>query len=73
MPVWLHRKANKEAVQLYKTKAVKCLKTKHHKHYVGWLVEMVANMQEEHRRMNFCMCRTCLSWDAHTPMSVWGM
>ena len=58
MPVWLHRKASKEAARAYKTKAAKCLKTKHRGHYARQLTELTANVPDEHRRTNFCNCRS---------------
>jgi hypothetical protein len=59
MPVWLHRKASREAARLYKTGAAKCLKTKHRTHYMGQLVEMLEHTPDQHRDMNFCVCELC--------------
>ena len=61
MPVWLHRKANKEAARIYPTDAAKCLKNKHRTHYVKQLIEMIENAPSEHRGTNFCVCESCKS------------
>jgi len=59
MPVWLHRKANREAAKIYKTDGAKCLKTKHRTHYIKQLTEMIRNVPEDHRKTNFCACESC--------------
>jgi ribonuclease HI len=59
LPIWLHRKTNREAARLYKREGAKCLKTKHKTHYVGQILELVANIPDDHRRTNFCACRSC--------------
>jgi ribonuclease HI/exonuclease III len=61
MPVWLHRKANREAARLYKTGAAKCLKARHRTHYMGQLVEMLESTPDQHRNTNFCACELCKS------------
>ena len=48
IPVWLHRKANKEAAQLYMTDRAKCLKNKHCMHYMRQLMELIGNIPDEH-------------------------
>jgi hypothetical protein len=59
LPVWLHRKANREAARLYTTSGAKCLKSKHKTHYMRQLVEMIDDIPKEHRKMNFCTCELC--------------
>ena len=59
MPVWLHRKASREAARLYKTDAAKCLRTNHRTHYIGQLKEMLDDTPDDHRRTNFCTCQSC--------------
>ncbi|KAF9780845.1 hypothetical protein BJ322DRAFT_1011739, partial [Thelephora terrestris] len=59
MPVWLHRKANKEAARIYATDGAKCLKKNHRTHYMKQLIEMVEDVSQEHRKTNFCTCNTC--------------
>ena len=61
MPVWLHRKASREAAQIYKTDAAKCLKGKHCTHYIEQLTSMLENVPDDHRRTNFCTCHSCVS------------
>ena len=57
--IWLHHKANHGAAQLYKKSEAKCLKVKHKAHYVHQMVCLVEGVSEDHRRTNFCMCRSC--------------
>ena len=59
MPVWLHRKANRDAARIYTTGAAKCLKLKHCTHYMRQLVKMVEEIPDEHRKTNFCTCESC--------------
>ena len=59
MPVWLHRKATRDAARIYKTDGAKCLKSKHRTHYVKQLTGMVEGVPEGHRRTNFCTCEAC--------------
>ena len=59
MPVWLHRKANRDAAKIYKTDGAKCLKSKHRTHYMKQLLEMIEDVPAEHRETNFCTCRSC--------------
>ena len=59
MPVWLHRKASKEAARIYTTDGAKCLKSKHRTHYIRQLVELTENVSDEHRGTNFCTCNSC--------------
>jgi len=59
MPVWLHRKASREAARIYTTDGAKCLKNKHRTHYMRQLMELIENIPDEHRGMNFCICDMC--------------
>ena len=59
MPVWLHRKANREAARIYTTDGAKCLKSKHRTHYMRQLVELLGDVPDEHRGTNFCICESC--------------
>ena len=59
MPVWLHRKANREAAKIYKTDGAKCLRNKHKTHRIKQLNELIKGVAEDHRKMNFCACRSC--------------
>ena len=59
MPVWLHRKASKEAAKIYTTDGAKCLRNKHRTHYMKQLIDMLGNVPSEHRKTNFCTCRHC--------------
>ena len=59
MPVWLHRKASRDAAQLYKTDGAKCLKRKHRTHYMRQLVDITENILDNHRDTNFCTCEAC--------------
>ena len=59
MPVWLHRKANKEAARIYASDAVKCLKNRHRTHYIKQLEGMVLGAPSSHRETNFCACDSC--------------
>ena len=59
MPVWLHRKASREAAKVYKTDGAKCLKSKHRTHYIKQLTETVRDVPDEHRKTNFCTCGWC--------------
>ena len=59
LPVWLHRKANKEAARIYATNGAKCLKLRHRTHYIGQLTDLTEGLPDDHREMNFCTCKTC--------------
>ena len=59
MPVWLHRKASRDAARIYTTDAAKCLRNRHRTHYTRQLVEMIRGTSEDHRKTNFCVCRSC--------------
>jgi ribonuclease HI/exonuclease III len=59
MPVWLHRKANKDAARIYASDGAKCLKKKHKTHYMRQIVELLEDIPEEHRKTNFCTCSAC--------------
>ena len=59
MPVWLHRKASRDAARIYKTEAAKCLKNNHCKHYMGQLLELTEGVPGEHWETNFCTCSSC--------------
>ena len=59
MPIWLHRKASKDAARLYKKNEAKCLKTKHKTHYMAQLVALLGNTPPDHRDHNFCQCVQC--------------
>ena len=48
MPVWLHRKASREAARIYTTDGAKCLKSKHQTHYMKQLVGPQENIPNEH-------------------------
>ena len=48
MPIWLHRKANKNAAKLYKTDGAKCLKNKHQTHYMKQLMKLLKATPENH-------------------------
>ena len=59
MPVWLHRKANRDAARIYATDGAKCLKNKHQTHYMRQLVGLMENVPNEHWQTNFCTCTLC--------------
>ena len=59
MPIWLHRKMNKNAARLYKKKEAKCLKSKHETHYVAQLITLLEQTPPDHQRHNFCTCKQC--------------
>ena len=59
LPVWLHKKANKDAARIYKTQGAKCLKETHRTHYLRQLVDLIENVPEEHRETNYCTCGAC--------------
>ena len=59
MPVWLHRKASKDAARIYATDGAKCLKTKHQTHYMKQLTELLETAPVNHRQTNYCMCTLC--------------
>ena len=59
MPVWLHRKASKNAARLYSTEGAKCLKSRHRTHYMWQLVELIGSVPDVHRGTNFCACELC--------------
>ena len=60
MPVWLHRKANRNAARLYKKSEAKCLKAKHKTHYMAQLITLTENIPLDHQRHNFCTCTQCV-------------
>ena len=47
------------AAQIYTTDGAKCLKNKHRTHYMRQLMELIENVPDEHRGMNFCICNMC--------------
>ena len=59
MPVWLHRKTNKDAARIYTTNGAKCLKNQHHTHYMKQLTELMKDIPTEHWKTNFCACSSC--------------
>ena len=59
MPVWLHRKACRDAAKIYTTDAAKCLKKKHKTHYMKQLAALLEDVPEEHRQTNYCTCASC--------------
>ena len=59
LPIWLHRKTNNEAARLYKKNEAKCLKTKHKTHYVYQITHLIEDVNENHKKTNFCTCETC--------------
>ena len=59
MPVWLHRKVNREAARIYRTDRAKCPKNKHCMHYIKQLTEIIRNVPSEHHKTNFCTCKSC--------------
>ena len=59
MPVWLHRKANKNAAKLYKTDGTKFLKNKHRTQYMKQLMKLLKATPENHRKSNYCTCMLC--------------
>ena len=48
IPIWLHRKANREAARIYTTDGAKCLKSKHQTHYMRQLLGLLENEPGEH-------------------------
>ena len=59
MPVWLHRKASRNAARLYKKSEAKCLKSKHKTHYIKQLVALTERTPPNHQKNNFCTCAQC--------------